>query len=119
MKNGCFIQNQRIKLLLGGGGTKKRKMTSDVSKGHLLLVTSERSQCQCKPWMSPRNTYPCPGHITNKYAEVPKFPTAYKRYETQISLDIPWPIRPRHGRSVRELFSENQKFASAPPVPER
>ena len=42
--------------------------------------------------MSPRNTYPCPDHITSKNAEVPKFPAALKRYGTQISLDITFEI---------------------------
>ena len=35
---------------------------SKVSDLGLPRLTSGRSQYQCKPWMSSRNTYPCPSH---------------------------------------------------------
>ena len=63
MTNGCQIQNQRTKLPLWTQKSEKWLMTS--SKGIDLWwprLTSEWSQCQCKPWVSPRNTYPCPYH---------------------------------------------------------
>ena len=59
--NGCQIRNQRTKLPLEAQPPPKKKMTYDIDLWWPRL-TSERSQCQCKPWMSPPNTYPCPHH---------------------------------------------------------
>ena len=63
MTNGCQIQNQRTKLPLGTQKSEKWLMTSSkVIDLWWPRLTSEWSQCQCKPWVSPRNTYPCPYH---------------------------------------------------------
>ena len=63
MANGCQIQTQRTKLPLEAQKAEKWHMTSSkVIDLWWPRLTSERSQCQCKPWMSPPNTYPCPCH---------------------------------------------------------
>ena len=63
MTNGCQIQNQRTKLPLGTQKSEKWLMTSSkVIDLWWPRLTSEWSQCQCKPWVSPRNTYPCSYH---------------------------------------------------------
>ena len=60
MVNGCQIQYQRT---LGAQKPEKWHMTtSKVIDLWWSRLTSGRSQCQCKPWMSPPNTYPCPYH---------------------------------------------------------
>ena len=75
------IQNQRTKLPLGTQKSEKWLMTSwKVIDLWWPRLTSEWSQCQCKPWVSPRNTYPCPYH----QQKIPKFRKlqALKRYGT-------------------------------------
>ena len=105
MTNGCQIQNQRTKLPLGTQQSEKWLMTSSkVIDLWWPRLTSEWSQCQCKPWVSPRNTYPCPYHQQN--IEVRKF-QALKRYGTYISLDMPLEIRSQvksQGRYGLDIF---------------
>ena len=61
MANGYQIKNQRTKLPPGAHKPGKwHMMSSKVFDLWWPRLTSERSQCQCKPWMSPPNTYTCP-----------------------------------------------------------
>ena len=108
MANGCQIQNQRTKLPLGAQKPEKWHMTSSkvIDLGWPRL-TSERSQCKCKPWMSPRGTYPCLFH-QQKYrrSQVPGVET----YGTQISLGMIMDIRLQVkglSRYGHEIFRED------------
>ena len=63
MANGCQIQNQRTMLPWKHKNPKKWHMTSSkVIDLWWPRLTSERSRCQCKPWMSPPYTHSCPHH---------------------------------------------------------
>ena len=104
MTNGCQIQNQRTKLPLGTQKSEKWLMTSSkVIDLWWPRLTSEWSQCQCKPWVSPRNTYPCPYH-QQKYrsSQVSGVETvrnvhfAWHDLGDKVTGQKSWQVRPWH-----------------------
>ena len=146
---GKRMPNSKSAHQITSGGIKTRKMTYDVIKGHWPLMTSERSQCQCKPWMWPPNTYPCPYH-QHKYrsSQVSGVETirnfAWHDLGYQVTGQRSLQVRSKNfqgrckivqrigmpsfvtiGWSVRELFSENPRGLHPPwgcippPVPAR
>ena len=109
--NGCQIQNQRTKLPLWSPNPNNDMTSSKVTDLWWPRLTSERSQCQYKPWISPPPT-PIHVHISSKNTEVRKF-QALKLCGTQSSLDMTLEIRSQvkgHSRYGLQIFREGVKL---------
>ena len=107
MVNGCQIQNQRTKLLLVAQKPEKWHMSSSkVIDFWWPRLTSERSQCQCKLWMSPLNTYPCPYH-QQKYRSSQVSGVGTVGTERKFRLTLPW----KSGHMWKFMIGMDLKFS--------
>ena len=105
--NGCQIQNQRTKLPPGAQKPENWHMTSSKVVGLWWpRLTSERSKCQCIPWMSPPNTYPCPYHQqTYQCSQV----SGVETVPTERKFRLTWPRKSGHRSKV--IVGTDLKFS--------
>ena len=100
--NGKRMPNSKSAHQITPGGTKNPKkihmMSSKVIDLWWPRLTSERSQCQCKPWMSPPNTYPCPYHQLK--CRMPKFASFRRLNGTWRKFRLTWPWKSGHRAKI-------------------
>ena len=117
MANGCQIQNQRTKLPLGAQKSETWHMTSSkVIDLWWPRLTSERSQCQCQPWMI--FTYPIPLNLSTPihvHQHKCRSSQVFRRWngtERKFRLTWPWKLgyKSGHIRYGLKIFREGVKL---------